>query len=183
MRVTLGKTTPTAMMRGRMATKKVKRAKARLAVLLLLLIDVSPWTPGMAASLSAKTAGARLRRCCTGGYHPVHIGELYKEGRYTVMRKLGWGHFSTVWLVKDAVTGRDGALKVRLQSDLCTLPACKASSPALLCLQHVCRQDGFLLHMACSPCLPSLYGREQHLSGTYVYLLSRPSNCQALPQH
>ena len=70
-------------------------------------------------------AGTSLCRCCTGGYHPVHIGELYKEGRYTVIRKLGWGHFSTVWLVKDAVTGRDGALKVRLQSDLCaSVPAC-----------------------------------------------------------
>ncbi|KAG2226338.1 hypothetical protein INT45_006010 [Circinella minor] len=36
-----------------------------------------------------------------GGYHPVQVGELYKEGRYKVIRKLGWGHFSTVWLVQD----------------------------------------------------------------------------------
>lgn len=48
-----------------------------------------------------------------GGYHPVRIGEKYKEGRYVVLRKLGWGHFSTVWLVQDTQTGADAALKVR----------------------------------------------------------------------
>jgi len=35
-----------------------------------------------------------------GGYHPVNIGEVFNR-RYTVVRKLGWGHFSTVWLAKD----------------------------------------------------------------------------------
>ncbi|OBZ75126.1 Protein kinase dsk1 [Grifola frondosa] len=36
-----------------------------------------------------------------GGYHPVHIGDAFSDGRYVVVRKLGWGHFSTVWLAKD----------------------------------------------------------------------------------
>lgn len=36
-----------------------------------------------------------------GGYHPVHIGDDFSDGRYVVVRKLGWGHFSTVWLAKD----------------------------------------------------------------------------------
>lgn len=36
-----------------------------------------------------------------GGYHPVAIGDLFKDGRYQIVRKLGWGHFSTVWLAKD----------------------------------------------------------------------------------
>ncbi len=36
-----------------------------------------------------------------GGYHPVQIGDLFSEGRYVVVRKLGWGHFSTVWLARD----------------------------------------------------------------------------------
>lgn len=36
-----------------------------------------------------------------GGYHPIHIGDKFKDGQYTIVRKLGWGHFSTVWLVKD----------------------------------------------------------------------------------
>lgn len=39
---------------------------------------------------------------CKGGYHPVQIGDAFSDGRYTVVRKLGWGHFSTVWLAKDA---------------------------------------------------------------------------------
>ncbi|XP_052838976.1 SRSF protein kinase 3 [Drosophila gunungcola] len=37
---------------------------------------------------------------CKGGYHPVNIGDLF-QGRYHVIRKLGWGHFSTVWLCWD----------------------------------------------------------------------------------
>ena len=36
-----------------------------------------------------------------GGYHPVQPGLCLKEGRYVVTRKLGWGHFSTVWLATD----------------------------------------------------------------------------------
>ncbi|KAF2453390.1 kinase-like domain-containing protein [Lineolata rhizophorae] len=49
---------------------------------------------------------------CKGGYHPVSVGEQYKDGKYTVVRKLGWGHFSTVWLSKDNTTGKHVALKV-----------------------------------------------------------------------
>lgn len=36
-----------------------------------------------------------------GGYHPVKVGDQYCNGRYVVLRKLGWGHFSTVWLIRD----------------------------------------------------------------------------------
>ncbi|GLB35703.1 putative CMGC SRPK protein kinase [Lyophyllum shimeji] len=38
---------------------------------------------------------------CKGGYHPVKIGDTFSDDRYVVVRKLGWGHFSTVWLAKD----------------------------------------------------------------------------------
>ena len=37
---------------------------------------------------------------CKGGYHVVNIGDTYSN-RYNVIRKLGWGHFSTVWLCWD----------------------------------------------------------------------------------
>ncbi|CAL1703060.1 unnamed protein product [Somion occarium] len=47
-----------------------------------------------------------------GGYHPVHIGDTFSDGRYVVVRKLGWGHFSTVWLAKDTKMNRHVALKV-----------------------------------------------------------------------
>jgi len=48
---------------------------------------------------------------CKGGYHPVKIGDLF-HGRYHVLRKLGWGHFSTVWLCWDLNGKRYVALKV-----------------------------------------------------------------------
>eukprot|EP00535_Pseudo-nitzschia_heimii_P010784 CAMPEP_0197197190 /NCGR_PEP_ID=MMETSP1423-20130617/32737_1 /TAXON_ID=476441 /ORGANISM="Pseudo-nitzschia heimii, Strain UNC1101" /LENGTH=1030 /DNA_ID=CAMNT_0042651007 /DNA_START=343 /DNA_END=3435 /DNA_ORIENTATION=- len=57
-----------------------------------------------------------------GGYHRVKIGEVYNQ-RYVVIKKLGWGHFSTVWMVKDrkAVQNNEGepflALKVQKSAD------------------------------------------------------------------
>lgn len=42
-----------------------------------------------------------------GGYHPVQLGERYGDDRYVVRRKLGWGHFSTCWLVEDVGSGRE----------------------------------------------------------------------------
>ncbi|TCD61151.1 hypothetical protein EIP91_008845 [Steccherinum ochraceum] len=48
----------------------------------------------------------------SGGYLPVKLRDTFKDGRYHVLRKLGWGHFSTVWLVKDTNTNRHAALKV-----------------------------------------------------------------------
>lgn len=57
-----------------------------------------------------------------GGYHRVSVGETYNQ-RYVVMKKLGWGHFSTVWMVKDkqfATAGRSVqffALKVQKSAE------------------------------------------------------------------
>lgn len=48
---------------------------------------------------------------CKGGYHLVKIGDLF-NGRYHVIRKLGWGHFSTVWLAWDTQGRRFVAMKV-----------------------------------------------------------------------
>jgi hypothetical protein len=36
-----------------------------------------------------------------GGYHPVNIGDRFNNNRYIVVEKLGWGHFSTVWMCYD----------------------------------------------------------------------------------
>ncbi|KAF9535463.1 kinase-like domain-containing protein [Crepidotus variabilis] len=47
-----------------------------------------------------------------GGYLPVKVNDTFSNNRYQVVRKLGWGHFSTVWLVKDDLTHRHSALKV-----------------------------------------------------------------------
>ncbi|KAJ3603036.1 hypothetical protein NHX12_030780 [Muraenolepis orangiensis] len=48
---------------------------------------------------------------CLGGYYAVDIGEIFID-RYQVVRKLGWGHFSTVWLCWDMEKLRFVALKV-----------------------------------------------------------------------
>ncbi|ERN01300.1 SRSF protein kinase 1 [Amborella trichopoda] len=48
-----------------------------------------------------------------GGYHAVRIGDTFKNGCYVVQSKLGWGHFSTVWLAWDTQHNRYVALKVQ----------------------------------------------------------------------
>uniref|UniRef100_H2YVF9 non-specific serine/threonine protein kinase n=1 Tax=Ciona savignyi TaxID=51511 RepID=H2YVF9_CIOSA len=49
---------------------------------------------------------------CKGGYHPVKIGDLFNNYVTHVVRKLGWGHFSTVWLCWDMRNKRFVAMKV-----------------------------------------------------------------------
>lgn len=45
-----------------------------------------------------------------GGYHRVRVGDTYND-RYKVVEKLGWGHFSTVWLVDDLTLPVDAPLR------------------------------------------------------------------------
>ena len=47
-----------------------------------------------------------------GGYHPVEIGDVFLN-RYQVVQKLGWGHFSTVWLCRDTKFNTYVAMKVQ----------------------------------------------------------------------
>ena len=42
------------------------------------------------------------------GYHPVYLKEQLLNGRYVILQKLGWGHFSTVWLAEDKEYGNTG---------------------------------------------------------------------------
>ncbi|KAI1267449.1 kinase-like protein [Xylariaceae sp. FL1019] len=46
-----------------------------------------------------------------GGFHPVHLGDVYHD-HYRVVHKLGYGGFSTVWLARDTTTNRWVALKI-----------------------------------------------------------------------
>jgi serine/threonine-protein kinase SRPK3 len=55
--------------------------------------------------------GLRKNAYKPGKFHPVYIGELYNE-RYLVLRKLGYGMYSTVWLVHDVHKKRYFAMKV-----------------------------------------------------------------------
>ena len=55
-----------------------------------------------------------------GGYHPVKIGDLF-HNRYHVIRKLGWGHFSTVWLCWDLQEKKFVALKVMFDEEFMSI--------------------------------------------------------------
>ncbi|WOL05883.1 hypothetical protein Cni_G14614 [Canna indica] len=48
-----------------------------------------------------------------GGYHAVRVGDQFAGGRYIAQRKLGWGHFSTVWLAYDTQSQTFVALKIQ----------------------------------------------------------------------
>lgn len=41
-----------------------------------------------------------ISRYCPGGYHPVRLQDVFND-RYVVVSKLGYGRYSTVWLVHD----------------------------------------------------------------------------------
>ncbi|KAF5007402.1 hypothetical protein FDECE_6288 [Fusarium decemcellulare] len=41
-----------------------------------------------------------------GGFHPVYIGDVYND-RYEILNKIGFGVYSTVWLVRD-LTNKGG---------------------------------------------------------------------------
>jgi serine/threonine-protein kinase SRPK3 len=41
----------------------------------------------------------------------MHVGEVLVD-RYVIVQKLGWGHFSTVWLAKDIKYNTFVALKI-----------------------------------------------------------------------
>ena len=77
----------------------------------------------------------------------MFVGEKYKSGRYTVLRKLGWGHFSTVWLVLDSETGAYGAMKVRVC--VCVRARVRAHACVCVCARvrvcaHACARAGVM---------------------------------------
>ncbi|KAI1283497.1 putative serine protein kinase [Xylaria sp. FL0933] len=47
-----------------------------------------------------------------GGYHPVVLGDVFHNGQYKVIRKLGEGSFSTVWLARDLRNNKYVAMKI-----------------------------------------------------------------------
>ncbi|XP_076887070.1 uncharacterized protein LOC143537119 [Bidens hawaiensis] len=67
--------------------------------------------PDQATDYSSEDEGTEDYR--RGGYHAVRVGDTFKHARYVVQRKLGWGHFSTVWLAWDTHQSRYVALKVQ----------------------------------------------------------------------
>lgn len=47
-----------------------------------------------------------------GGFHPISLGDTFHHGQYTILRKLGYGQYSTVWLARDSGHEKYVALKV-----------------------------------------------------------------------
>ncbi|KAH6692402.1 kinase-like domain-containing protein [Plectosphaerella plurivora] len=75
-----------------------------------------------------------------GGHHPVFIGDVF-NGRYQVLSKLGYGMFSTVWLVKDLKSGPDDKTPYRamkcLIAEAYNNPAGKKNIFELEILKHL----------------------------------------------
>ncbi|TPR10967.1 hypothetical protein CAN33_0046360 [Aspergillus niger] len=59
-----------------------------------------------------------LDRYEPGGYHPIMIGDVL-HSRYTIVDKLGYGGYSTVWLARDTKLDRYVALKVLISDTTC----------------------------------------------------------------
>ncbi|KAI0707314.1 kinase-like domain-containing protein [Earliella scabrosa] len=57
------------------------------------------------------------------GYFPARLGQRLQQGRYCIVRKLGWGQYSSVWLAKDYQEECFVALKIL------TCEATRAMSP------------------------------------------------------
>ncbi|XP_027935896.1 SRSF protein kinase 1-like isoform X1 [Vigna unguiculata] len=72
-----------------------------------------------------------------GGYHAIRIGDTFNAGRYVVQSKLGWGHFSTVWLAWDVKHSRYVALKVQKSAQHYT----EAAMDEITILQQVAEGD------------------------------------------
>ncbi|KAF5681390.1 CMGC SRPK kinase [Fusarium denticulatum] len=51
-----------------------------------------------------------------GGYHPIHLGDVIQE-RYRIIRKVGWGQYSTVWFAVDIKLTRYVSLKITVATD------------------------------------------------------------------
>ncbi|KAM3471613.1 hypothetical protein MY5147_005752 [Beauveria neobassiana] len=52
-----------------------------------------------------------LDRYDKGGYHPITIGDILNK-RYTIVDKLGYGGYSTVWVARDMQQEKYIALKI-----------------------------------------------------------------------
>ncbi|KAL2375830.1 hypothetical protein RJZ90_007876 [Blastomyces dermatitidis] len=63
----------------------------------------------------SKLSEEPYQKYSSGGYHPTRLGDVFDE-KYQVVRKLGYGQYSTVWLAQDIKTNGVVALKI-LQAD------------------------------------------------------------------
>lgn len=91
------------------APKPAKEAKFKLK---RIEVDSEFWKGYDSEEASSDSDAESLKEYTKGGYHPVHVGETFK-GRYRILKKLGWGAFSTVWFSHDMKNNKFVAIKVQ----------------------------------------------------------------------
>ncbi|KAJ6267041.1 kinase-like domain-containing protein [Bipolaris maydis] len=87
-----------------------------------------------------------LHRYQWGGYHPVHLGDYLKNGRYKILHKLGWSGYSTVnrAFVAIKVCVSKTTQHSRELAVLGAMAAARPNQPGYQCLMTM--QDYFQIH-------------------------------------
>ena len=73
-----------------------------------------------------------------GGYHPIRAQDIFNS-RYLAIKKIGWGHFSTVWLCQDQKNSTYVALKVSKSAVFYS----DAAASEMSILQHISQIQEF----------------------------------------
>lgn len=69
------------------------------------------------------------------------LGDVFAD-RYVVVKKLGWGHFSTVWMARDDRPTSPTAPKVRHQRHVFRRPTSRSIRPG----GDLCRVESIFVH-------------------------------------
>ncbi|KAI0456349.1 serine protein kinase [Xylaria acuta] len=67
---------------------------------------------GMSPPPTPPSGASKVEDYRPGGYHPVVLGDVFYNGQYKVIRKLGEGSYSTVWLAHDLRNNMYVAIKI-----------------------------------------------------------------------
>lgn len=62
-----------------------------------------------------------LEKYRPGGFHPVHLEDIYGNNRDKIVHKLDAGVFSTVWLARDELKDTWVALKIEITEALAVI--------------------------------------------------------------
>ncbi|PHH52154.1 putative serine/threonine-protein kinase sky1 [Ceratocystis fimbriata CBS 114723] len=107
LRSSISSTRPLISLHGFLCRKSVS---PRLAPLVFHPTKRVPFLDSSDVPLEEEFFGGPNRVAAT--YFPVCIGDVYQDGRYQVLGKLGFGRTSTVWLARDLYSGKHVVLKV-----------------------------------------------------------------------
>ncbi|PYI06038.1 serine protein kinase [Aspergillus sclerotiicarbonarius CBS 121057] len=79
----------------------IPRGFSWLSIARSLASKISTSSQASPFSYTSTVDAEPLFRYQKGGYHPINLGDLLKNGRYKILHKLGWGGYSTVWAARD----------------------------------------------------------------------------------